>query len=81
MLRRIAIAAAFLLAVVPRPNAMNFIWRDQLTVRASGPIEKGDATKFAALPKFDTLETALAALLARHSLSLQTWMRAEVSEL
>lgn len=56
MLRRIAIAAAFLLAVVPRPNAMNFIWRDQLTVRASGPIEKGDATKFAALPKFDTLE-------------------------
>lgn len=56
MLRRIAIAAAFLLAAVPRPNAMNFIWRDRLTVRASGPIEKGDATKFAALPRFDTLE-------------------------
>jgi hypothetical protein len=56
MLRRIAIAAALLLAAVPRPNAMTFIWRDQLTVLASGPIEKGDATKFAALPKFNTLE-------------------------
>jgi hypothetical protein len=56
MLRRIAIAAALLLVAVPRPNAMNFIWPDQLTVRASGPIEKGDATKFAALPKFNTLE-------------------------
>jgi hypothetical protein len=56
MLRRIAIAAALLVAAVPRPNAMTFIWRDQLTVLASGPIEKGDATKFAALPKFDTLE-------------------------
>ena len=55
MLRRIAIAAALLLTAVPRPNAMNFIWRDQ-TVLASGPIEKGDATKFAALPKFHTLE-------------------------
>jgi hypothetical protein len=36
---------------------MNFtLARDQLTVHASGPIEKGDAAKFAALPKFDTLE-------------------------
>jgi hypothetical protein len=56
MLRRIAIAVALLLAAVPKPNAMDFIWLDHLTVRASGPIEKGDAFKFAALPKFDTLE-------------------------
>jgi hypothetical protein len=35
---------------------MNFSWPDHLTVYASGPIEKGDAAKFAALPKFDTLE-------------------------
>jgi hypothetical protein len=56
MLRRIAITAAFFLAAMPRPNAMNFTWRDQLTVHASGSIEKGDAAKFAALPKFDTLE-------------------------
>jgi hypothetical protein len=35
---------------------MNFILRDQLTVRASGPIEIGDAAKFTALPKFNTLE-------------------------
>jgi hypothetical protein len=35
---------------------MNFTWHDHLTVHASGPIEKGDAAKFAALPKFDTLE-------------------------
>jgi hypothetical protein len=56
MLRRIAIAAAFLLAAVAGADAMNFSWRDQLTVHASGPIEEGDAAKFAALPKFDTLE-------------------------
>jgi hypothetical protein len=31
-------------------------WRDRLTVFASGPIEEGDAVKFAALPKFETLE-------------------------
>lgn len=56
MLRRIAIAAAFLFAAVAEADAMNFSWRAQLTVHASGPIEEGDATKFAALPKFDTLE-------------------------
>ena len=58
MLRRIAIAAAgFLLAAVAGADAMNFtLARDQLTVHASGPIEEGDAAKFAALPKFDTLE-------------------------
>jgi hypothetical protein len=37
-------------------NAMSFNWRDQWTVRASGAIEEGDAVKFAALPRFDTLE-------------------------
>ena len=56
MLRRIAIAAGFLFAAVAGADAMNFSWRDQLTVHASGPIEEGDAAKFAALPKFDTLE-------------------------
>ena len=56
MSRRIAIAAAFLLAAMARADAMNFSWRDQLTVHASGPIEEGDAAKFAALPKFATLE-------------------------
>ena len=56
MLRRIAIAAGFLLAAVAGADAMNFSWRDHLTVHASGPIEEGDAAQFAALPKFDTLE-------------------------
>jgi hypothetical protein len=35
---------------------MTFTWRDHLTVHASGPIGKGDAAQFAALPKFVTLE-------------------------
>ncbi len=35
---------------------MNFSWANQLTVHASGPIEEGDAAKFAALSKFNTLE-------------------------
>lgn len=35
---------------------MNFMWRNHRTVFASGPIEAGDAAKFAALPRFDTLE-------------------------
>jgi hypothetical protein len=56
MLKRIAIAAGFLLAGLAVADAMTFTWRDRLTVHASGPIEKGDAAQFAALPKFDTLE-------------------------
>jgi hypothetical protein len=56
MLRRIAIAAAFWLAAVVGADAMNFTWRDQNTVLASGPIDEGDLAKFAALPNFDTLE-------------------------
>jgi hypothetical protein len=56
MLRRIVIAAGFLLAEVAVADAMTFTWRDRLTVHASGPIEKGDAAQFAALPKFNTLE-------------------------
>lgn len=56
MLRQIAISAAFLLAAVAGADAMNFTWRDHSTVQASGPIEEGDAAKFAALPKFNTLE-------------------------
>ena len=55
-LRRIAIATSFLLAAVAGADAMNFSWRDHLTVHASGPIEDGDAAKFAALPRFNTLE-------------------------
>src|SRR3984893_812122 len=56
MLRRIAIAAGFLLAGVVVANAMSFTWRDYLTVHALGPIEQGDAAQFSVLPKFDTLE-------------------------
>jgi hypothetical protein len=56
LFRQIAIAAAFLLAAVAGANAMNFSLRDQNTIFASGPIEEGDAGKFAALPRFSTLE-------------------------
>src|SRR5438477_7488421 len=54
--RRAAMAAAFSLAALTGANAMNFTWRDDHIVHASGPIEQGDAAKFAALPKFDILE-------------------------
>ena len=56
MLRGIAIAAAFLFVAAGGAHAMTFVLRDRLTVHASGPIEKGDAAKFAALPAFNTLE-------------------------
>lgn len=56
MLRRIGIAAGLLFAAVAGANAMNFSLRDQNTMLASGPIEEGDAGKFAALPRFSTLE-------------------------
>jgi hypothetical protein len=56
MLRRIAIAAALWLATLPEANAMSFSLRDQDTMVASGPIEEGDAAKFARLPKFQRLE-------------------------
>jgi hypothetical protein len=55
MLRRIAIAAGLLLTVTAGADAMDFM-RDHLTVHATGPIEEGDAARFGALPKFDTLE-------------------------
>jgi hypothetical protein len=55
MLRRIAIAAGILLAATTGADAMDFM-RDHLTVHATGPIEQGDAARFEALPKFDTLE-------------------------
>jgi hypothetical protein len=41
---------------VTRADAMEFTWGDRLTVHASGEIKEGDAAKFAALPKFNTLE-------------------------
>jgi hypothetical protein len=56
MLRRIAIAVGCWLTAVVGADAMNFTSPDRLTVHASGPIEEGDAAKFAALPKFNTLE-------------------------
>lgn len=56
MLRQAAIAAGFLFAAGTVADAMNFTWRDQYTVQASGPIEDGDAAKFAALPAIHTLE-------------------------
>lgn len=55
-LRPTAIAIGIFLAAVARSNAMDFRPGDHLTVRASGPIEAGDAKKFAALSKFETLE-------------------------
>ena len=42
-LRPTAIAIGIFLAVVARSNAMDFNPGDHLTVRASGPIEAGDA--------------------------------------
>jgi hypothetical protein len=54
----LSLPLVFLLAVMSGANPMNFSWRDQFTVHAShasGPIEAGDAAKFAALQKFDTL--------------------------
>jgi hypothetical protein len=56
MVRRIAITMGLLLVGVAGADAMNFSWRDRQTVQASGPIQEGDAAKFAALPKFRTLE-------------------------
>jgi membrane-bound ClpP family serine protease len=57
ILRSIATVASFLLAAITGASAMDFNnSSDHLTVRATGPIEKGDATKFAELPKFETLE-------------------------
>lgn len=52
----VAIALGFLIAAVSAADAMTFTWRDQQTVHASGPIEDGDASQFAALHKFDILE-------------------------
>jgi hypothetical protein len=56
MLKLIAIAVGFLIAAAAVADAMTFTWRDHLTVHASGPIEDGDAAKFAALPRFTNLE-------------------------
>jgi hypothetical protein len=56
MLRGVAIAAGCLLTSVAGADAMTFTWPDQFTVHASGPIEEGDAAKFAVLRKFNTLE-------------------------
>jgi hypothetical protein len=56
MLRRIVITVGIMLAALAEARAMNFALRDHLTVHASGPIERGDAAKFAALPNFHTLE-------------------------
>jgi len=56
MLIRLAAAVGFLFSAAAGANAMDFALRDHLTVHASGAIVKGDAAKFAALPKFDTLE-------------------------
>jgi hypothetical protein len=53
---RLGIGAAVLVAIGTSSSAMDFTWRDRATVVASGPIGRGDAAKFASLPKFDTLE-------------------------
>jgi len=76
MLRRIATAAAFLFAAVVGADAMNFTWLDKLTLHASGPIEEGDAAKFVALPKFDTLELDSPGGLVGEALAMATNMDA-----
>jgi hypothetical protein len=83
MLKRIAIAAGFLLAAVAGADAMNFtLVGDRSTVHASGPIEEGDAAKFAALPKFDTLELDSPGGLVGEALAMAaTWTRAAVTGL
>jgi hypothetical protein len=79
MLRRIATAASFLLATVAGADAMNFTWHGQSTVIASGPIEGGDAAKFSALPKFDTLELDSPGGLVREALAMAANMDARGS--
>jgi hypothetical protein len=75
-LRRMAIASGFLLAAAARADAMSFSWRDHLTVHASGPIEESDAAKFAALPKFDTLELDSPGGLVSEAVAMATNMDA-----
>jgi hypothetical protein len=54
---RTAIAGLIVfIAAMHSAAAMDFAFRGNRTVHASGPIEHGDAARFAALPKFDTLE-------------------------
>lgn len=55
-LTHLTLTMIVLLGMVPLAHAMDFRWRNQSTVQASGPIEQGDAAKLAALAKFDTLE-------------------------
>jgi hypothetical protein len=68
-LKRIVLAAAFLGAALTSAGAMNFTWHDQ-TVHAVGPIETGDAAKFAALPKFNILELESPGGLVDEALSI-----------
>jgi hypothetical protein len=68
-LKRIVLGAAFLVAALTSAGAMNFTWHDQ-TVHAVGPIEKGDAVKFAALPKFNILELDSPGRLVDEALSI-----------
>lgn len=56
VLNRIISTTSFLLVFAASADAMTFVWRDYLTVQASGPIEQGDAAKFSKLATFDTLE-------------------------
>lgn len=76
ILKRITIAVGFLLAAATVADAMTFTWRDHLTVHASGPIETGDAARFAALPKFDTLELDSPGGLVGEALSIAANMDA-----
>ncbi|MGX4774017.1 hypothetical protein ACWAUC_29930 [Bradyrhizobium guangdongense] len=56
MLRQVFLIIGFLLAALNAPHAMEFNRRAEKIVQASGPIEKDDAKKFAALPAFRVLE-------------------------
>lgn len=70
------IAVVFWFAAVAGANAMSFSLRDQNTVVASGPIEEGDARKFAALPRFGTLELDSPGGLVGEALAIATLMDA-----
>lgn len=53
---RIVMVVGVSFASVVSADAMTFTWRENGTVYASGTIEQGDAAKFIALPKFNTLQ-------------------------
>jgi hypothetical protein len=73
---RMMMATSFFLAAVVGAEAMIFTLRDNQTVIASGPIEQGDAAKFRALPRFDTLQLDSPGGLVSEALTIAAMMDA-----